>query len=78
MDFILASAHPARQLSLPQAPQRGQAPGAATAPMTAIWPSSAGCESRVGSASPLSPGVTVRQRRQSFRELVAALYVRSR
>ena len=37
------------------------------------WP----CQACLGSASPLPPGVTSRQRPQTFRELVADLYVHS-
>ena len=35
------------------------------------------CKACLGNASPLSPGVTSRQRPQTFRELMADLYVHS-
>ncbi len=57
------------------APMAGPVPGGATAPTPAIGSCWDGCASSAGSARPLPPDVTSRQRPQTFRELVTDLYV---
>ncbi len=86
MDFILAPAHPERQRALPDDPGSCPHCGACAWRRNGTYPRHLvvlgrlrvqrwQCKACRGSASPLPPDVTSRQRPQTFRELVADLYV---
>ena len=88
MDFIPAPADPERQRALPDDPGACPQCGACawrrngTYPrhlvvLGRLWVQRWQCKACRGSTSPLPPDVTSRQHPQSFRELVAALYVHS-
>ena len=88
MDFILAPADPERQRALPDSPSACPHCGARAWRRNGTYPRELvvlgrlrvqrwQCKACHGSASPLPPDVTARQRPQTFRELVADLYVHS-
>ena len=86
MDFILAPADPERQRALPDDPGACPHCGACAWRRNGTYPRHLvvlgrlciqrwQCKTCLGSASPLPPDMTARQRPQTFRELVADLYV---
>ena len=86
MDFILAPADPERQRALPDDPGACPHCGACAWRRNGTYPRHLvvlgrlcmqrwQCQACLGSASPLPPDVTSRQRPQTFRELVTDLYV---
>ena len=86
MDFILAPADPERQRALPDDPGACPHCGACAWRRNGTYPRHLvvlgrlcvqrwQCKACLGSASPLPPDVTAHQRPQTFRELVADLYV---
>ena len=88
MDFILAPADPERQRALPETPAACPHCGARAWRRNGTYARHLvvlgrlqvqrwQCKVCHGSASPLPPDVTSRQRPQTFRELVADLYVHS-
>ena len=88
MDFILTPVDPERQRALPDIPAACPHCGACAWRRNGTYPRDLvvlgrlqvqrwQCKACLGSASPLPPGVTSRQRPQSFRELVTDLYVYS-
>ena len=88
MDFILVPADPERQRALPEDPGACPHGGARAWRRNGTYPRHLVVLGRLsvqrwqgkvcgGSASPLPPDVTARQRPQTFRELVADLYVYS-
>ena len=88
MDYILTPTDPERQRALPAAPSACPQCGACAWRRNGTYPRDLvvlgrlqvqrwQCKACLGSASPLPPGVTARQRPQAFRELVTSLYVHS-
>ena len=88
MDFILTPADPEGQRALPDHPGTCFQCGASAWRRNGTYARDLvvlgrlqvqrwQCKACLGSASPLPPGVTSRQRPQSFRELVTAMYVYS-
>ena len=88
MDFILAPADPEGQRALPDNPGACPQCGACAWRRNGTYARDLvvlgrlqvqcwQCKACLGSASPLPPGVTARQRPQAFRELVTAMYVHS-
>ena len=88
MDYILTPVDPERQRALPEMPAACPQCGACAWRRNGTYPRDLvvlgrlqvqrwQCKACHGSASPLPPGVTSRQRPQAFRELVTSLYVHS-
>ncbi len=88
VDYILTPVDPERQRALPAAPSACPQCGACAWRRNGTYPRDLvvlgrlqvqrwQCKACHGSASPLPPGVTARQRPQAFRELVTSLYVHS-
>ncbi len=88
MDYILTPVDPERQRALPEAPTACPQCGACAWRRNGTYARDLvvlgrlqvqrwQCKACLGSASPLPPGVTSRQRPQAFRELVTSLYVHS-
>ncbi len=88
MDYILTPVDPERQRALPAAPSACPQCGACAWRRNGTYARDLvdlgrlqvqrwQCKACHGSASPLPPGVTARQRPQAFRELVTSLYVHS-